>query len=63
MLLLTVLEGDQVMYCMTDPGESAYLGQLTGHVVGDFNADAMLDIAGFDSARQEILIFYNQLEV
>ena len=50
MLLLTVLEGDQVMYCMTDPGESAYLGQLTGHVVGDFNADAMLDIAGFDSA-------------
>ena len=60
-LLLTIIEDKEIMYCMTDPSKSTSLGDMTGHVVADFDMDAMLDIAAFDDSRDEVVIYYNRL--
>ena len=58
---MTIIEDKKIKYCMTDPIKSTSLGEMTGHVVADFDMDAMLDIAAFDESRDEVVIFYNRL--
>ena len=60
-LLLMVLEENEVKYCPVNLGVEDVMGGLKGLAVGDFDQDAMLDVAGFDEDRDQIVVFYNNL--
>jgi len=60
-LLIALNSSDnRLTYCLTDLS-STYMDKLSGHMVGDFNQDGLLDIAGFNEIDYVLTIYYNQL--